>query len=136
MGELIDIDQPWSGDDELHIDPAEDAREIGDQLELARRARGKIRVAAFGGERHEPSLDVVQHRDPEPGAGGDDRGVAARHRDALLQHRELARLEDRHRVGERFEVVDHFDTLQIQPGGNGVGVDEPRHVRQPRDSDR
>ena len=82
--------------------------------------------------RHESSVDVVQHRDPEPGTGGDHRRVAAGHRDALLEHREFVRLEDRHRVGERLEVVDHFGALEAERGGHRLGVDEPGHVRQPR----
>ena len=132
MRELIDVDQSWSGDDELDADPAEHARQIGDELELARRARGEVGVAALGRKRHEPPVDVVQHRDAHPGAGRDHRRVAARHRDPLLQHRELARLEDRNGVGQRFEVVDDLGALQAERCPHRFAVDEPGHVRQPR----
>ena len=132
MGELIDVDQAGPGDDELDADAAEDARQLGDQLELARRARGEVGVAALGRERHEPAVDVVQHRDAEPGAGRDHRRVAARHGDALLQHRELVALEHRHRVGQRLEIVDDLGALQAERRAHRFAVDEPRHVGQPR----
>ena len=132
MGELINVDQTWSRDDKLHTDPAEHARELGDELELARRAGGEVCMAAFGGERHESPVDVVQHRDPETGTGSDHCGVAAWHRDALLEHRQFVWLENRDGVGERLEVVDHFGALETERGGHRFGVDEPGHVRQPR----
>ena len=133
MSELIDVDQSGPGDDELDADAAEDACEIGDQLELARGASGEVGVAALGRERNEPPVDVVQHRDAHPRARRDHRRIAAGHGDSLLQHRELARLEDRHGVGQRLQIVDHLGTLQAERGAHGFAVDEPRHVGEPCD---
>ncbi len=59
--------------------------------------------------------EIVQHADAHAGAGSDDRGVAARYGDALLQDGQLVRLEHRYGIGERFEVVDDLDTLRLRP---------------------
>ena len=85
---------------------------VVEHLDLARRARAPVGVAAFGRARHEAAVDVEQQRFAEAGAGGNHRGVAARLRDALLQHRELRRLEHRHRVGHRLEIVEDVDAAQ------------------------
>ena len=89
MRELIEVDEARPRDDVLDADAAEDARQLGDELELARRSRREVRVAALRCERHEPAVDVVQHRDAHAGAGGDHRRISPGHGDALLQHREF-----------------------------------------------
>ena len=90
----------------LDADAAEDARQFGDHRQLARRAGGEVRVTALGRRRQELSIDVVQQRLAETGAGGDDRRVSGRDRNALLQHGELVGVEHVDRVRERFQVVD------------------------------
>ena len=77
---------------------AVDARERREHLDLARRPRAPVGVPAFRGARDEAAVEVVEERFAEPGAGRDHRGVAGRLRDALLQDRQLRRLEHRHRI--------------------------------------
>ncbi len=74
----------------------------------------------------------MQHRDAETGTGGDDGRVAEGLCDALLEHLAFVRLEDRHRVRERLEVVDHLGAPETERRGHRFGVHEPGHVRQPR----
>ena len=42
-------------------DPAEDAGECADHLELPRRARGEVGMAAFRLSGHQPAADVEEH---------------------------------------------------------------------------
>ena len=76
--------------------------------------------------------DVVKHRFTQAGARGDDRGVASWRRDALLQHRELARLERRHRVRERLEIVDDDRLSQASRLRDLFALNEPGNVRETR----
>ena len=69
-------------------------------------------MPALGCAGHEASVDVVQHRFAESGTGRDHRGVAARLRNAVLQHLELVRLEHRHGERHRLEVVEDVHAAQ------------------------
>ena len=62
----------------LDADAAEDPHQRCQHLDLARRVRREVGVAALRRGRHEPAVDVVQHRFAEAGARGDHRGVAVR----------------------------------------------------------
>ncbi len=132
MGEAEEIGEAGTGNDAIVIDAAEALAEVGDKRELARRARGEVRVAAFRGGRHEASVDVVQERFAEAGAGRDKRGVARRHCDAFLQRRELVGLEHRHGVRHRFEIVQERNGA-VEPLADRCGVGDPGHVDHPRD---
>ncbi len=132
MRELIDVDESWARDDDLDADTAEHPRQFGHQLELARRPRREVGVAALGRERNEAAVEIVEHADAHPGPGGDDRGIAARYRDALLQDGQLVRLEHRYGIGERFEIVDDLDTREVEAGCNRFRIHQPRYVREAR----
>ena len=76
MGELIDVDQPWTRDDVLDADAAENPCQLADHFKLPRRARREIGMATLGRGGHETSVDVVQDGFAESGPRRDDRGVA------------------------------------------------------------
>jgi hypothetical protein len=133
--EAKQVDQAGAGHDALGVDAAVDARELGDERHLTRGARREVGVTALGRGGHEPAVDVVQQRFAEPGAGGDERRVAGLERHAFLEHRELVRLEHRHRVGHRLEVVEHRHG-RLDPLRQRRAVDDPRHVGEPRDQAR
>ena len=130
--ELIDVHQARSGDDVLDADAAVHPRQHIEHLNLAARARAPVRMAALRGARDEMPVDVVQHRFAESGSRRDHGGVAARLRDALLQHRQLGRLQHRHGERHRFEVVEDVHVPQRRAARDLRGIHEPRHVGEPR----
>ena len=88
-------------------------------------------MSPFGGTRHEPAFEVVQERLAEAGARRDQRRVARRHGDAFLEDGQLVRLEDRHRVGHRFQVVQQLDGAVAEPVRDDGCVRQPWHVGEP-----
>ena len=75
----------------------------------------EIRVAALGRRRHEPSAHVVQQRFAKSGTRRDERRVSGRHDHAVLQNRELFRIEHRHGVRHGFEIVQKLDRAVAEP---------------------
>ena len=88
--EPVDVDEPWSREDVFSADPAEDAGECADHLELPRRARGKVGMATFRLSGHQPAADV-EDSFSKAGPRGNDRDVAAGDLDSLLQDRPVRR---------------------------------------------
>jgi hypothetical protein len=131
--ELVDVDQAGAAEHVLDAAAAVDAGEGREHLDLARRARPPVGVPSFRRARDEPALDIVEKRFAETGARRDHRGVPARLRDALLENRQLGRLEHRDRVRHRFEVVQDVHAPQPRRRGDRRRVDHPGHIRQPRD---
>ena len=112
---------------------AEDARQLSQHLDFARRSRREVGMPAFGRARHEPAVHVVQQRLAEPGARRDHGRIPFGMRHATLQHRQFVRLEHGHAVGERFEVVQHVGAPEPEPFRDRRAVHEPGHVREPGD---
>ena len=132
MREAEQVGETGTRDDAVVIHAAEALAEIGDERQLARRARGKIRVAAFGGGGHETAIDVVKQRFAEARAGRDERGVASRRRDAFLQRCQFIGFEYGDRVRHRFEVVQERDGA-AQSFAHRRRVGDPRDVDHARD---
>ena len=86
-------------------------------------------MAPFRWRRHKTSAgDVVQHRFAEPGAGGDDRDVAAFERLPFLQHVHLGRRQHGHRVGHRLQIVQQRHAREFEARPHTPCVDIERDV--------
>ena len=103
-----------------------------EHLDLARRARAPVGMAALRRARDETPVDVVQHRFAESGPRRDHRGVPARLRDTVLQHRELVRCQHGTANAIASRSLRMCTCRRDAPPRDLGGIHEPRHVGEPR----
>jgi hypothetical protein len=128
--EGVQVAQSDTRDDLLELGPSETCDEPGAQLELARGACRKIRVAGLGGRRHEAAPVVEQVRFPEARPGGDESRIAAQIGPPFLQQAEFIRLQHRDGVRDGHKVVQQVHRREAELDCGLAAVHHPPHVRQ------
>ena len=113
----------------LDVDPAEaGAQEMRRAPTSSSVRTAKSAVPGFRRHRHHAAADAVEDGFAEPGAGGDERGVAAGGGPAGPQRVQFGGGEHRHGVGHRFEIVQQPDVGGTGHGGDFATAHAPRHV--------
>ena len=137
MGELIDVHQTWARQDRLDADSSINASQFAQQLDLARRSRGEIGVAALGRTGFEAAVDIEEQRFAEPGPRSDHGRVPVRMGHTALQHPQFARLQHGYAECQCFEIVQDVvrNAALLLHARRNLGVDEvQRPLREPRDT--
>ena len=130
MRETIDIHQTRAAEDLFDLSAAVEIAQHASELELAVGAWGEVGVTAFRRNRQQASVDPMEVRLAEAGAGGDHRGVSCALRFASLQKQQLAVIEERHAVGHCLQIVEERNVRRIKMTIDLSDGDVPCDVRE------
>ena len=128
MREAVEVGEAEPRDDGLDLGTPVALAQPRGQLELARRPRGEVGVPALRRRGREAVSVAEEVGLPEPGAGGDQPGVAARVRLAVLEDVQLVVIEHGDRVRDRHEVVQQAHAAEPERHRDLAAVDAPADV--------